>query len=513
MQDLNRRTFLKWASFGAAAAAMPRWLSAAEKAPGKGPPNIVFVLADDLGYGDLECLNPRSRIPTPGFNQLAAQGMVFTDAHSGAAVCTPTRYGVVTGRYAWRTRLKRGVLGGYSTHLIDPRRLTVASLLQQHGYATACIGKWHLGMDFPTRTGRSKDVDFSRRIQNSPTRYGFDYYFGVSASLDMPPYVFIENDRFTELPAARQQKKPFPAFIRSGVRAPSFKPIETLDVLTRRATSYIAEKAKGRKPFFLYLALTAPHKPVMPAKRFENKSRLGPYGDFIMQVDWSVGQVAQALDRAGLGRDTLLIFTSDNGSFMFRLAESAQDDHVTKPGVQGYKPSAHTANHIFRGTKADIYEGGHHVPYIVRWPAKVKAGTTCDRTICLTDLMATCADLVGAALPDDAGEDSFSTVSLMLGKEPPTPRAPVVHHSANGTFAIRDGKWKLIFSTGSGGRQRPKGAPFGKPYRLFDLAADPSEATDVARKHPDVVERLTRALEKIRTGGRSRPAVGKAAVR
>jgi len=222
-----------------------------------------------------------------------------------------------------------------------------------------------------------------------------------------------------------------------------------------------------------------------------------------MQVDWTVGQVARALEVAGVRDNTLLLFTSDNGSFMFRLKET-DTDHVTDPGVQGYKASSHTSAYVFRGTKADIYEGGHHVPYIASWPAKVKAGTTCEETICLTDLMATCAQIVGAKLPDDAGEDSFGTLPLMLGKEPPTPRAPVVHHSSNGTFAIRDGKWKLILSTGSGGREKPAGKPGSQPYRLFDMAADISETTDLAASHPDIVQRLTRVLEGFRQNGRSR---------
>ncbi len=499
----TRRDFLRFAGLGAAAVALPRWLRAAEK-PAARRPNIVFVMADDLGYGDVQCLNPRSRIPTPGFNGLAREGMVFTDAHTGAAVCTPTRYGVVTGRYCWRSRLKRGVLGGFSKPLIEPGRLTVGALLQRQGYHTTCIGKWHLGMDFaPGANG--KGVDYAKPIRVSPIHRGFDHYFGVSASLDMPPYVYIEDDRFTELPTASQPRGGFPGYIRQGVRAPSFKPEATLDTLTRKATAHIAERAKADKPFFLYLALTAPHKPVLPAKRFRGNTRLGPYGDFVAQVDWAVGQVAGAIDQAGIAGNTLLVVTSDNGSFMFRLADDAADDHVSKPSVQGYKPSAHRSSHIYRGTKADIYEGGHRVPYLARWPGKIEPGSRCDRTICHVDLMATCADLAGAALPRDAAEDSTSILPLLLGKQPKTPRPPDVHHSANGTFAIRDGQWKLVLGTGSGGREKPSGKPFSKPYRLFDMAADPSETTDLAAKHPDVVARLTRTLETFRTSGRSRP--------
>jgi len=499
---MRRRDFLKALGMGAGAMAV-RSLGLGAEAAGERP-NIVFILADDMGYGDPRCLNPKSRVPTPAFDRLAREGMVFTDAHTGAAVCTPTRYGVVTGRYSWRGRLKRGVLGGFSPPLLEPGRMTVGSVLKQRGYHTACIGKWHLGMAFARKGEKNRLVDYAKPISDSPIHHGFDHYFGVSASLDMPPYVYIEDDRFTEMPTASQPRRGFPGFIRAGVRAPSFKPVEALDTLASRAAAHVEERAKAGTPFFLYLALTAPHKPVTPAKRFQGKSGLGPYADFVMQVDDAVGRVLAALEKAGVAENTLLIFTSDNGSFMFRLPEDAEADHVGKHSVQGYKASSHRANHVFRGTKADIYEGGHHVPYLARWPARVKAGTTCATTICLTDLMATCADIAGAKLPSDAGEDSFSILPLLLGKEPAAPRAPVIHHSINGTFAIRDGKWKLILSTGSGGREKPSGKPFSKPYRLFDMAADISETTDLAAKHPDIVARLTASFEALRTGGRSR---------
>jgi len=507
----TRRGFLKTIGLSLAAAGCARqeWTQAATGRakhsfdPTHDKPNIVFIMADDLGYGDLQCFNPKSRILTPHANKLAASGMTFTDAHSPSAVCTPTRYGVVTGRYAWRTRLKRGVLWGYSEPLIARNRMTVASLLKAHGYATGVVGKWHLGLDWKHKAENPKQVDYSKPLDWGPNGYGFDYSYVIPASLDMPPYVYVENGRAAEPPTARQEGRKFPAYIRAGERAPGFNPIETLDVLLGKATAFITREAKGAKPFFLYFALTTPHKPVMPAKRFQGKSGLGPYGDFIMQVDWTVGQVARTLKEAGVRDNTLLVVTSDNGSFMFRLKET-DTDHVTDPGVQGYKASSHTSAYVFRGTKADIYEGGHHAPYIASWPARIKAGTTCDKTICLTDLMATCAQIVGAELPRDAGEDSFSTLPLMLGKEPPAPRAPVVHHSSNGTFAVRDGKWKLILSTGSGGREKPTGKPGSKPYRLFDMAADISETTDLAAKHPEIVQRLTRVLEGFQKSGRSR---------
>ena len=503
----TRRRFLKTLGLGLAAAGCQPLARAAHTAGAPADrPNIVYIMADDLGYGDLGCMNRQSKIPTPHLGRLAASGMRFTDAHSPSAVCTPTRYGVVTGRYSWRGRLKRGVLFGYSPPLIEKGRPTVASLLKSGGYTTGVVGKWHLGLGWVTKPGGKKeDIDYARPVAQGPNAYGFDYSYIVPASLDMPPYVYVENGRAVEPGTARQEGRPFPAYMRAGPRAPGFKAIETLDHLLGKANAFITQRAAGPKPFFLYLALTTPHKPVLPAERFQGKSGLGPYGDFIMQVDWTVGQVVETLDRAGVGDKTLVIVTSDNGSFMFRYA-AGKKDHVEDPGVQGYRPEHHTASYIFRGTKADIYEGGHHVPWIVSWPGTVKAGSTCSETICHVDLMATCAAVAGIDLPADAGEDSFSILPLMLGKEPEAPRAPVVHHSVNGTFAIRDGKWKVVFSTGSGGRERPAGKPFAKPYRLFDMDADVRETTDLAQKHPEVVQRLTKTLETFRESGRSRPA-------
>jgi arylsulfatase A-like enzyme len=503
---MTRRTFLSAAGLGLAAAGCSPLLGARTAGAGRpSRPNIVFIMADDLGYGDVGCLNPRSSIPTPCIDRLAAGGMTFTDAHSPSAVCTPTRYGVVTGRYSWRSRLKSGVLWGYSEPLIEADRPTVASLLKGAGYATGVVGKWHLGLDWTFGPGGQAkgDVDWSVPLRHGPNALGFEYAYVIPASLDMPPYVYVENGRVTETPTARQQAVPFPAFIRAGPRAPGFRPVETLDHLLGKAKGFIESHAAGPKPFFLYFALTTPHKPVLPAERFRGKSGLGPYGDFIMQVDWTVGQVVETLKAAGVRDNTLVILTSDNGSFMYRY-EAGRKDHVDDPGVQAYREEHHTANYIFRGTKADIYEGGHHVPWIVSWPGTVAAGTACRETICHVDLMATCAAVAGVGLPAGAAEDSFSTLPLMRGRGWETPRAPVVHHSANGTFALRDGKWKAVFSTGSGGREKPAGKPFSTPYRLFDMEADPRETTDVAADHPEVLQRLTARLEAIRSSRRSR---------
>ncbi len=320
--------------------------------------------------------------------------------------------------------------------------------------------------------------------------------------MDFPPYVYIENDRFVTPLTETQKRQPNPAFLRKGPRGEGFEPIKTLDTLLKKSVEYIHKQSKSDKPFFLYFAMTAPHKPILPAERFEDNTELGPYGDFITQVDWTVGQVADALDKAGIKENTLLIVTSDNGSYMYELHDVEQD-HTTDHSVQGYKPSNHRANSHYRGTKADIYEGGHRIPFIARWPGQIPEKSECADTICLTDLMATCAALTGGSLPQDAGEDSFNLLPLMKGEYLPTPRPAVVHHSANGTFAIREGKWKLILSSGSGGRQKPVGKPGSKPYQLYDMEKDPNETTNVVEKFPEVAQRLESLLKRFQKEGRS----------
>lgn len=471
-------------------------------------PNIVLIMADDMGYGDVHALNPRSKIPTPHLDQLAATGITFTDAHSPSAVCTPTRYGLLVGRYCWRTRLKSGVLGGYSQPLIEKDRPTMATMFKAAGYTTAAVGKWHLGMALPMKQdpgdkdpGWSGDpgVDFAGLITDSPIHHGFDRYFGVSASLDMAPYVYIRNDRFTMVPTIQQPAIPFPHFVRNGPRAADFVIDEVLDRLTEEAVGFIDETAKSDQPFFLYMPLTAPHKPTQPHARFRGTTELAEYGDFVVQVDWTVGQVLKAIDRNRLGDETLVVYTSDNGSYMHRIDEPEKPGHVADPSVQGFRPEQHQANGPFRGTKADIWEAGHHVPFFVRWPGRVEAGAKCEEPICLTDLYATFAAIVGQSLADGEAEDSYSLLQLLKGEEVRR-GAPVIHHSAAGMFAIRDGKWKLVLGNGSGGRQIPRGKPFAKPYQLFDLVNDIAETKNLAAEYPEIVERLTSQADQIRRG-------------
>jgi arylsulfatase A-like enzyme len=455
-------------------------------------PNIVVILADDLGYGDPGCYNRDSRIPTPNIDRLAAQGMRFTDAHTPSSVCTPTRYGLLTGRYCWRTSLKRGVLQGYSPLLIEPGRMTVASLLKQHGYRTGCIGKWHLGL------GTAKQTDYGQPLKPGPGSVGFDYFFGIPASLDMPPYVFVENDRVTAAPTEKigdsaMRRTGGNGFWRGGAIAPGFTHEGVLPRLTEKAVEFLGQQSR-EQPFFLYLPLTAPHMPWMPTKEFRGKSGADWYGDFVVQVDATVGRVLKALDDGKLADNTLVIFTSDNGAHWL---------------PEDIKKWGHRANGNLRGQKSDLWEGGHRVPFLVRWPGKVKPGRTSSDLVCLTDLLATTAAILGARLPADAGEDSYNLLPVLLDEKRDRPvREAIVHHSGDGTFAIRQGAWKLAMALGSHGFSLPrdiKPEPGGPRGQLYNLADDPQEQNNLWLQKPDMVKRLTELLEKYQADGRSRP--------
>ena len=483
------------------AAIMPMRAAAQDKDAARAP-NIVIVLADDLGYGDVGYLNSQSQIPTPNLDTLAGQGMAFLDAHSPSAICTPTRYGLLTGRYAWRTRMTRGVLDGYAGPLIAPNRETLGSFLGATGYRTAVIGKWHLGLGFAKNA--LGEFDFEEPIDDGPHTHGFHESYIIPGSLDFPPYVYIRDGEITGFPLGQQSGMEFPRYMRAGELASDFDPTDVLDELIRQATGFIQRQASDGSPFLLYLPLTAPHKPVWPAQRFEGTTELGPYGDFIVQVDAAVGDVMSALDQAGVDDNTLLIVTSDNGSFMSRLDGLDDRDHTDDSTIQAYRAGNHTANHVYRGTKADIWEGGHRVPFFARWPGQIEPGSTREEVISLTDVFATVAEIVGKELPNHAAEDSFSLLPLLRGNPWARPRAAVTHHSIQGMFAIRDGRWKLVAGNGSGGREDPIGQPFERPYQLFDIASDPSEQSNVYDQHPAVAQRLERELERIRSWDRSR---------
>jgi arylsulfatase A-like enzyme len=454
-------------------------------------PNILLILCDDLGIGDPACYNGDSKIDMPHVNALAKQGVRFTDMHSPSSVCTPTRYGLLTGRYCWRSRLKSGVFQGYDPVLIEPGRVTIASLLKKHGYATGGFGKWHLGLGAKGRT------DYTKPLDAGPLNAGFDQYFGIPSSLDFEPYVYVVNNGVEappteKTPGEKHQRQGGKGFWRAGNIAPGFRHDEVLPRTVTEALKFMETRAKAGKPFFMYVPLSSPHTPWLPTEAWRAKSKVGDYGAFTAQTDEAVGQLMSALDRLKVADNTLVIFTSDNGS-------DWPASEIEKWG--------HRANGNFRGQKSDAHEGGHRIPFIARWPGKIKPGTTSDQTACLTDVLATIAAAVGDKLSDDAGEDSFNMLPALLGEDGGKPIRPaVVHHSGAGLFAIRSGDWKLITGLGSGGftapnRVEPKeGGPKGQLYNLKD---DIGEKKNLWLEKPEVVERLTTLLERYKSQGYS----------
>ena len=475
-------------------------------------PNIIYVLTDDLGYGDISILNENSKIRTPNIDRIATEGMRFTDAHTSSAVCTPTRYGIITGRYNWRSTLKSSVLTGNSKALIPTSRKTVASLLKQYNYSTAFIGKWHLGWDWALKNPEEHlasgwnpedfdNIDFSKPVKNGPKDLGFDYSYGHCGSLDMAPYVYVENGMPTKVPDTVTVNIGKYSWWREGPTSSDFIHADVTPNFFRRSFEYIKEKSKEEKPFFLYLALPSPHSPILPTKKWQDKSGLNPYGDFVMMVDDYMGQLEKVIKEAGIENNTLVIFTSDNG-----CSPAAKIDELVEKG--------HHPSYIYRGHKADIFEGGHRVPFIVKWPSRVNKGVVSDETICTTDLMATCADIVGYSMSDNEGEDSYSLLPLFEQAKFDKPlREATVHHSIDGRFAIRKGDWKLIMCLGSGGWSYPtpkiiKEEKLELPaMQLYNLKDDPGETTNLQATNVEVVEELKSLLIKYIVDGRSTSGV------
>ncbi len=471
-------------------------------------PNIVYILADDMGYGDVGAYNPECRIPTPALDSLAASGIAFTDVHSNSAVSTPTRYGILTGRYAFRSRLKDGVLVGHDPSLIEPGRETVATLLKRSGYNTACVGKWHLGLDWARRdttkalfTGNSWDItdtdniDYTAPVKGGPSDHGFDYSYVMPASLDIAPYVYIENGNVnspvTRHAAAWSDSTARGMWYRHGDIAENFDHSDCLQHFTGKAIDYIRSAAGSDKPFFLYFPLTAPHTPWLPSAEFQGRSGAGVYGDFVCMVDDVVRQVRQALEETGQLDNTILIFASDNGSNWI---------------PSDIEETGHRANGQYSGQKSDIWEGGHRVPFIVSWPARIKEGRISDETLCTTDLMATCAEMTGQTLADNAGEDSFSFWKILTGKPYQSPiREATVHHSIDGYFALRQGEWVLIDAHGSGGWTLPESEAADMPsQQLYNLTDDPAEKHNRIMEHPAMADSMKHLLDRYVTEGRSR---------
>ncbi len=461
-------------------------------------PNVIYILADDMGYGDVSALNENCPFKTPNFDSMCEEGICFTDAHATSAVCTPSRYGILTGRYNWRSRLKAGVMSGYSRSLIEEGRMTVAGLFKQNGYSTAAIGKWHLGMNFTTdETFEFKEdyeacegVDYGAPIGCSPNVHGFDYYYGISASLDMPPYIYIENDHFTHLPD-HETEDTGKRFWRKGPTAPDFVHEEVLPHLTNKVLDTI-EKYKD-DPFFIYFPLPAPHTPILPSKEFLGASHTNEYGDFVLMCDDVVGKITNRLKELGLYEDTLVIFTSDNGCSPMANFEEL-------------KAAGHNPSYIFRGHKADIYEGGHRIPLLIRWPKEIKKARKFSQLVCLSDFMATMADLLGTSLPEDAAVDSVSNLPLWFGKTEGEVRKDVVHQSVDGSLSIRKGNFKLEMCPGSGGWSYPapgEETPDMPRFQLYNLENDIKEQHNVISWYPEIVADLKATLCTYIRNGRS----------
>ena len=464
-------------------------------------PNIVVIYTDDQGFGDASCLNPEAKFHTPNLDRLAAEGIAFTNAHCADTVCTPSRYGLLTGRYCWRTVKKTGVLGAEAECLITDDRLTLASLLRSSGYHTAMVGKWHLGVDFPGETGSR---DWTQPVQDMPLDNGFDYFFGIPASLNYGVLAWFEG-RFAKVPPTLfTAKKPnqrhsdyriMPPYQQTpeatrrelgklGMEvAPDFIDNQCLTRFTDKAIVWMRSKAgdaRRGKPFFLYLPYTSPHYPVCPLPEFHGQGECGGYGEFVIETDHHVGRLLGFLDETGLAENTLVVFTSDNGP------ENSWKQRIVEFG--------HHSSGPYRGGKREIYEGGHRVPFFVRWPAGIKQpGRRWNGLVGQTDLLATVAEIVKSELPDDAGEDSQSFAQVLRDASSTYQRLPLISHGSSGRFAVTHGRWKLIM------------AHRKAELELYDLEADPGETTNVVADHPETAATLTEAITTIVCRGRTTP--------
>ncbi|RYZ99999.1 MAG: hypothetical protein EOP47_15285 [Sphingobacteriaceae bacterium] len=474
-------------------------------------PNIIFILADDMGYGDVSCYNPESKINTPNIDRLAAGGIKFTNAHSASSVCTPSRYAIMTGRYAWRSKMKFGVLWTYDWPLIEQGRLTVGQFLKDNGYNTAIVGKWHLGWNWPIKPGeqidtnklggrsmqqslaRERQIDVSKPLKGGPLACGFDYQFGIDIP-SLPPFCFIENGHILG-PALTKidhdDEGTFPGYIQQGWQSDEIMP-----AFMDKAFNFVKEKAKSDKPFFLYLPLAIPHHPIAPGQKHFGKSKMGRYGDAVEEMDDYVGQLVQLLKQLKIYDNTLIVFTSDNGSIMD--AGSFTKNPEWSAAGAGYTVFGHKSNKNFRGIKGDIYEGGHRVPFIAYWPKVIATGKTSDAAISLTDLFATCAGIINKPLPNTAADDSYDILPILKGKKMKQPIRPsIIFHSSNGKFAIEKGDWKYIECNNSGGSLKntiAKDTVYATPGQLYNIKSDPGEKENLYNKYPLIVKELTTLL-------------------
>ena len=521
----TRRGFLRAVGLGAAGLAaglaVERLASGRETAAER-LPNIVFILADDLGYGDVACYNPESKVPTPNVDRLAKQGMRFTDAHSPSTVCTPTRYSVLTGRMAFRTGMRGVFTGVGGPCMIEKERLTIAQMLKNAGYATALFGKWHVGMTFLDKDGKRitaggvkgvKQIDYSRAIPDAPIHRGFDRFYGtVCCPTTDWLYAFIDGDRIPVPPTklldrSKLPRHPYGNDCRRGMVAPNFKHEEVDLVFLDKSKQFIAQHVKKTpdKPFFLFHSMQAVHLPSFAAEQFKGKTKAGPHGDFIFEMDYLVGELLKTLDTHGLADNTLVMFASDNGPEVPSVIAMRRDHK-------------HDGARPWRGVKRDQWEGGHRTPFIVRWPGKVKAGSTSDQITSLTDVFATCAAVTGAKLPNAAAEDSCNMLPVLLGTQGDKPVRPyMLEQTITLAMSIRKGKWKLLAHKGSGGNRYNRGGSWGMaqyalkdtdpdaPGQLYNLEVDPGETTNLYSKYPKIVKDLSEKLAHYKTTGRSAP--------
>ena len=483
-------------------------------------PNVILILADDLGIGDLSCYNPNSKLKTENIDYLAERGLRCTDAHASSALCTPSRYGIMTGRYNWRSKLKSHVLSGHSSHLIENGRMTLGSFFKELGYSTACVGKWHLGLDWELKEesetfGLTEDIiaskkvqkellniDYNKPVKNGPNQFGFDYSFITPGSLDIAPYIYVENDIINKRPieitgsteywptknTGTSKIIPYMSQWPNGPIAPDFNHRMVVPESAAKVLRLIDDYSEKGNPFFIYYPIHAPHVPCLPTPEFEGKSCLGPYGDMVLMIDHIVGSVVAKLSEKGNLDDTIIIFTSDNGS-----------EHE-------FPEEGHKSNYIYRGFKSDIWDGGHRIPYIIRYPDVISGSSVCEQTVCLTDLLATFSELFEQPLKDNEGEDSISNLSLWKGEKKPI-RTATIHHSGGGMFAIRSGKWKLELCPDGGGFTRPGAVRDDTlpKIQLYDMENDAGEAHNLCDDYPLVVSELTKQLTAYVLNGRSTP--------
>jgi arylsulfatase A-like enzyme len=514
------RTLLRSAALGLGLLAA--WPNAAMADHHEAKPNIVFILADDLGYGDVGCYNPEAKAPTPNIDRLAREGMRFTDAHSPSTVCTPTRYSLLTGRMAFRNGMKGVFTGAGGPCLIKEDRLTIAGMLRDQGYTTAMFGKWHIGLTFYDKDGKPitkngleavKRIDYSQPITGGPIDRGFDQFFGTACCPTTDwLYAYIDGDKIPMPPTRIVDRKPLPKHPysrdnRPGMIAPGFD-LEEVDMVFLQKSLEFLESHKQKspdKPFFLFHSAQAVHLPSFAGRAFKGKTEAGPHGDFIFELDYVVGRLMSKLDQLGYGENTLVIFSSDNGPEVPTVIDMR-------------KTHKHDGARPWRGVKRDQWEGGHRVPFIARWPKKIKDGSTSAQTICLTDVMATCAALTGATIPPNAAEDSYNILPVLLGQAGDKPvREYTLHQTISLALAIRHGNWKYLDHKGSGGNNYGREGEWGMkqfalperapdaPGQLYDLSKDPGETTNLYNEYPEIVKALKGKLEEYKTSGRSAP--------